>query len=38
MEPQSICVHGDTAGAVQIAQQVQRALTDAGVPLAPFAQ
>jgi len=37
LKPQSICVHGDTPGAVQIAQQVQHALTGAGVPLAPFA-
>ena len=35
--PQSICVHGDTSGAVQIAQQVRQALTGAGVALAPFA-
>ncbi len=37
LQPQSICVHGDTTGAVQIAQQVQQALTRAGVTLAPFA-
>jgi UPF0271 protein len=37
LTPQSICVHGDTPGAVQIAQQVRRALTSAGVALAPFA-
>ncbi len=37
LEPQSICVHGDTPGAVQIARQVQQALTSAGVALAPFA-
>jgi UPF0271 protein len=37
LQPQSICVHGDTPGAVQIAQQVQQALTSAGVALAPFA-
>jgi UPF0271 protein len=37
LKPQSICVHGDTPGAVQIAQQVQQALTSAGVALAPFA-
>ncbi len=33
---QSICIHGDTAGAVEIARQVRSALTDAGVTLAPF--
>ncbi len=37
LKPQSICVHGDTPGAVQIAQQVRQALTSAGVSLAPFA-
>jgi 5-oxoprolinase (ATP-hydrolysing) subunit A len=33
---QSLCVHGDTPGAVAIAQQVRSALLDAGVTLAPF--
>ena len=33
----SICVHGDTAGAVDIARQVRAALADAGTILAPFA-
>jgi 5-oxoprolinase (ATP-hydrolysing) subunit A len=33
----SICVHGDTAGAVNIARQVKDALTEAGVTVAPFA-
>jgi 5-oxoprolinase (ATP-hydrolysing) subunit A len=37
LKPQSICVHGDTPGAVQIAQQVRQALTSAGLSLAPFA-
>ncbi len=37
LKAQSICVHGDTTGAVQIAQQVKQALTTAGVALAPFA-
>jgi UPF0271 protein len=32
----SICVHGDTAGAVQIARSVKEALTAAGVTVAPF--
>jgi UPF0271 protein len=33
---QSLCVHGDTPGAVAIAQAVRRALTDNGVALASF--
>jgi UPF0271 protein len=33
----SICVHGDTAGAVNIARAVKDALTEAGVAVAPFA-
>jgi UPF0271 protein len=36
LRPDSICVHGDTPGAVEIARQVRAALTAAGVPLAPF--
>ncbi|MFP5334594.1 MAG: LamB/YcsF family protein [Actinomycetes bacterium] len=34
---ESICVHGDTAGAVEIARRVRSALTEAGVRLTPFA-
>ncbi|ONI68319.1 hypothetical protein BWI15_35500 [Kribbella sp. ALI-6-A] len=37
LQPGSICVHGDTPGAVQIAQRVRKSLTDAGVELTPFA-
>jgi UPF0271 protein len=37
LSPDSICVHGDTPGAVAIAQRVRDALTEAGVELAPFA-
>jgi UPF0271 protein len=37
LQPDSICVHGDTPGAVGIARQVREALTTAGVALAPFA-
>jgi UPF0271 protein len=37
LRPGSICVHGDTRGAVQIAQRVRDELTRVGVPLAPFA-
>jgi len=38
LRPDSICVHGDTPGAVEIARQVREALEGAGVPLAPFAK
>jgi UPF0271 protein len=37
LRPDSICVHGDTPGAVEIARQVRQALTAAGVEVAPFA-
>ena len=37
LTPESLCVHGDTPGAVEIARRVRAALLDAGVPLAPFA-
>jgi UPF0271 protein len=37
IRPDSICVHGDTPGAVAIARRVRGSLTDAGVELAPFA-
>ncbi len=33
---ESICVHGDTPGAVALASRVRQALEHAGVPLAPF--
>jgi UPF0271 protein len=33
---ESICVHGDTPGAVTLATSVRRALNDAGVALSPF--
>ncbi|GIH13296.1 LamB/YcsF family protein [Rugosimonospora africana] len=33
---ESLCVHGDTPGAVALARAVRAALTDAGVPLEPF--
>jgi 5-oxoprolinase (ATP-hydrolysing) subunit A len=38
LTPDSICVHGDTRGAVEIARQVRDALTAAGTELAPFAR
>jgi UPF0271 protein len=37
LEPASICVHGDTPGAVEIAQRVRQTLEGAGVMLSPFA-
>ena len=37
LRPDSICVHGDTRGAVDIARRVREALTAAGTALAPFA-
>jgi UPF0271 protein len=32
----SLCVHGDTAGAVELARRVRAALVAEGVPVAPF--
>ena len=37
LTPDSLCVHGDTPGAVDIARRVRAALTAADVRLAPFA-
>jgi len=37
LRPDSICVHGDTPGAVEIARLVRAGLTGAGVTLSPFA-
>jgi 5-oxoprolinase (ATP-hydrolysing) subunit A len=36
VDPTSICVHGDTPGAVEIARRVRGALEGAGVTLRPF--
>lgn len=36
LAPRSLCVHGDTPGAVQIAGAVRSALRDAGVRLGPY--
>ena len=36
VQAESICVHGDTAGAVALAAAVRHALEQAGVTLAPF--
>ncbi|MFG1621524.1 LamB/YcsF family protein [Kribbella sp. NPDC049227] len=38
VEPASICVHGDTPGAVDIARKVRSAMEGAGVTLSPFTQ
>jgi 5-oxoprolinase (ATP-hydrolysing) subunit A len=37
LAPGSLCVHGDTPGAVRIARAIRSALLDAGVRIAPFA-
>ena len=37
LEVESICVHGDTPGAVEIASAVRTALTDRGAQLASLA-
>jgi UPF0271 protein len=37
VEARSLCVHGDTPGAVDLARSVRRALTEAGIDIAPFA-
>jgi UPF0271 protein len=36
-EAASLCLHGDSPGAVDTARRVAEALRDAGVTLAPFA-
>lgn len=38
LHPDSICVHGDTQGAVEIARRVRAGLEDAGVTVTPFAR
>ncbi|WP_344908314.1 5-oxoprolinase subunit PxpA [Actinomadura meridiana] len=37
LNARSMCVHGDTPGAVELARSVRAALTEAGVALEPFA-
>ncbi|MFI7585968.1 LamB/YcsF family protein [Spongisporangium articulatum] len=37
LRPESICVHGDSPGAVDLARRVRRALVDAGFPPTRFA-
>ena len=36
LSAQSICVHGDSPGAVGMAQQVRRRLEGAGITVSPF--
>jgi UPF0271 protein len=36
MRTDTVCIHGDTAGAVDIARGVRQALQDAGIDVAPF--
>jgi 5-oxoprolinase (ATP-hydrolysing) subunit A len=36
VQAESACVHGDSPGAVRMAQAVRNRLTDAGVPLRAF--
>ena len=38
VEADSLCIHGDTPGAVQMAAAVKRGLEDAGVSITPLAQ
>ena len=37
VQVESICVHGDTPGAVELAREVRRAVEEAGCPVRPFA-
>src|SRR5438046_4542572 len=36
MRTDTVCIHGDTPGAVEIARGVRKALKDAGIAVAPF--
>jgi UPF0271 protein len=36
MRTDTVCIHGDTPGAVDIAHGVRKALKDAGVEVVPF--
>jgi UPF0271 protein len=36
MRTDTVCIHGDTPGAVDIAHGVRRALKDGGIEVAPF--
>ena len=36
MRTDTVCIHGDTPGSVNIARAVKQALKDAGIDVAPF--
>jgi UPF0271 protein len=36
MRTDTVCIHGDTPGAVDIARDVREALKQAGIAVAPF--
>jgi UPF0271 protein len=36
MQTDTVCIHGDTRGAVEIAQGLREALKQAGITVAPF--
>jgi UPF0271 protein len=36
MRTDTVCIHGDTPGAVDIARGVRKALKDGGIEVAPF--
>jgi UPF0271 protein len=36
MRMDTVCIHGDTPGAVEIAREIRRALKDSGIEVAPF--
>ncbi len=38
VQPETLCIHGDTAGAVEIARRLRGALEQNGVEIAPFAR
>jgi UPF0271 protein len=38
MRTDTVCIHGDTPGAVDIARGVRRALKESGIEVAPFAK
>jgi len=38
VEPNTLCVHGDTPNAVQMALRLRKELSDAGIPIKSFAQ
>jgi len=38
VQPETLCIHGDTAGAVEIARQLRCALEENGIQIAPFSK